>query len=210
LSFLFTQDPLPLTAALIAFFASYLSGSVPYGLLLTRMAGLGDIRAIGSGNIGATNVLRTGSKKLAALTLLLDALKAAVPVLIAKSIHMDYAVLAAIGAFLGHLFPVWLKFKGGKGVASAIGICFALSWILGLTLCLIWVGVALISRYSSLSALVAFALAPLAAGFITADYQTICITMLLTIAIWVKHHQNISRLWHGTEGKINFSKKSTA
>ena len=146
---------------------------------------------------------------MAALTLVLDGLKAFFPVLIAKHYHMDYAVIAALAAFAGHLFPVWLKFKGGKGVASAMGICFALSWVLGLTLCLIWLLIAVVSRYSSLSALTAFALAPLMAGLIVGDYQVICVTMIISIIIWIKHHQNISRLMKGTEGQISFGKKST-
>jgi glycerol-3-phosphate acyltransferase PlsY len=204
----FTQEQLPLLPALIALFGGYLSGSVPYGLVLTKLAGLGDIRKIGSGNIGATNVLRTGNKKLAALTLLLDGLKAFFPVLIAKHYHMDFAVIAALAAFAGHLFPVWLKFKGGKGVASAMGVCFALSWVLGLTLCVIWVFMAFASKYSSLSALTAFALAPLAAGLITGDYQVICVVMLIAIAVWIKHHENIKRLLNGTEGRISFAKKT--
>ena len=118
MSFLLIQSPVVWSAVIVAFFGGYLSGSVPYGLLLGKLAGLGDIRAAGSGNIGATNVLRLGGKKLGAATLLLDALKGAVPVLIAKQVHMDYAVLAALGAFAGHLFPVWLKFRGDKGKAK--------------------------------------------------------------------------------------------
>jgi len=149
MSLLLTHTPVIWSAVLAAFLGGYLSGSVPYGLLLGKLSGLGDIRKAGSGNIGATNVLRLGGKKLAVITLLLDALKGTVPVLVARQIHLDYAVMAALGAFIGHLFPVWLRFKGGKGVAVALGITFALSWQTGLILCLIWLAVALISRYSS-------------------------------------------------------------
>ena len=192
-----------------AFLFGYLSGSVPYGLLLGKMAGIGDIRKTGSGNIGATNVLRVGSKKLAVLTLLLDALKGTVPVLIAMQIRMDYAVMTALGAFIGHLFPVWLKFKGGKGVAVALGISFALSWKIGIILCLIWLVTAIIGKYSSLSALTAFALAPLAAWYFTANSQIIFVMSFLSVVIWIKHHENIKRLLNGTESKINLKKKKS-
>lgn len=190
----------------LAFAGGYLSGSVPYGLLLGKMSGLGDIRKAGSGNIGATNVLRLGGKKLAAATLLLDALKGVFPVLIALQIHADYAVLAALGAFIGHLFPVWLRFKGGKGVAVALGIAFALSWKVGLVLCLIWLATAMISRYSSLSALAAFGLAPLVTGLLTADFQMIFVMLLISVMVWIRHRDNIRRLAAGTESKISFTK----
>ncbi len=192
-----------------AFLFGYLSGSVPYGLLLGKMAGIGDIRKTGSGNIGATNVLRAGSKKLAVLTLLLDALKGTIPVLIAMQIRMDYAVMAALGAFLGHLFSVWLKFKGGKGVAIALGIAFALSWKVGIVLCLTWLVTAMIGKYSSLSALTAFALAPLAAWYLTANFQIVFVMSFLSIVIWIKHHDNIKRLLDSTESKINLRKKTS-
>lgn len=203
-----TQDSLALPLALIAFFGAYLSGSVPYGLILTKLAGMGDIRQSGSGNIGATNVLRVGGKKLAILTLLLDALKGAVPVLVAKQFHMDYAVLAAFGALIGHLFPVWLKFKGGKGVAVAVGVIFALSPLLGLSLVAVWLAVAIISKYSSLSALVACGLAPFLAGMITRDAQITATVFALALIIIIKHHENIRRLINGTESKINLKKKA--
>lgn len=208
MSFFFTQQDIALPLFLIAFFGGYLSGSVPYGLILSKMAGLGDIRKAGSGNIGATNVLRVGGGKLAALTLLLDALKAFVPVFIAKQFHVDYAVLAALGAFLGHLFPVWLKFKGGKGVASALGIAFGFSWVLGLALCAVWLAAALLTRYSSVGALSAFGLAPLLAAMITKDFQTISVIFMIAIVIWIRHHENISRLSKGTESKIKLGKTS--
>lgn len=204
----FLLDPaIALPLALIAFIGGYLSGSVPYGLILTRLAGIGDIRKVGSGNIGATNVLRAGGKKLAILTLLLDGLKAAIPVLVAKQIHMDYAVLAAISAFLGHLFPVWLKLKGGKGVASALGIAFAFNVLLGFSLIVIWLVVAVISKYSSASALTAFLAAPLVAWCITQDMQIAATMAVISILVWIKHHENIRRLMNRTEGKINLGTK---
>jgi len=202
-----TQNPVLWPFILLAFLGGYLSGSVPYGLLLGKISGLGDIRKSGSGNIGATNVLRVGGKKLALLTLLLDGLKGTIPVLIAKQAHMDYAVAAALGAFLGHLFPVWLRFRGGKGVAVAIGIAFALSGTLGLALCLIWAATALVSRYSSLSALIAFALAPLVAAVTTGNIQIMSVMLLISIMVWIKHHANLRRLINGSESKINFGKQ---
>jgi acyl phosphate:glycerol-3-phosphate acyltransferase len=197
-------DPVLWPLFLTALLGGYLSGSVPYGLILGKMAGLGDIRASGSGNIGATNVLRVGGKKLAAATLLLDALKGTVPVLVAGHFGADYALLAALGAFLGHLFPVWLRFKGGKGVATSLGIAFALSWQLGLALCFVWLAVAYFSRYSSLSALTAFGLAPLLSGLITQDMRVFSVMLFISIFVFIKHRANIKRLLDRTEGKINF------
>jgi glycerol-3-phosphate acyltransferase PlsY len=205
-SLLLTQYPIVWPAILLAFLGGYLSGSVPYGLLLGKISGLGDIRKSGSGNIGATNVLRVGGKKLAIVTLLLDALKGTVPVLVAGQIHMDYAVIAALGAFIGHLFPVWLRFKGGKGVAVALGIAFALSWQMGLALGLIWLSVALISRYSSLSALTAFGLSPVIAGLLTDNAPVVNVMLFISLMIWFRHRDNIVRLFKGTEGKISFKK----
>ncbi len=203
-----TQDPIAMPLALIAFFGAYLSCSVPYGLILTRLAGIGDIRKEGSGNIGATNVLRVGGKKLAILTLILDALKGTIPVLVAKQFHMDYAVLAAFGALIGHLFPIWLKFKGGKGVAVAVGIILALSPLLGLSLVAVWLTVAIISKYSSLSALVACGLSPVLCGIITQDAQLTATVFVIALIIIAKHHQNIRRLINGTESRINLKKKA--
>lgn len=208
MSLLLAQSPVMWLPVLFAFLCGYLSGSVPYGLVISKLAGLGDLRKSGSGNIGATNMLRVGGKKLAIITLLLDALKGTIPVLIAKQIHMDYAVLVALGAFLGHLFPVWLRFKGGKGVAVALGIAFALSWKVGLILCLIWLAVAMMSQYSSLSALTAFGLAPMVAVYLTADYQISIIMALMAILIWIKHRDNLKRLANHTESKINLGKKA--
>jgi glycerol-3-phosphate acyltransferase PlsY len=206
MSFLLTQTPILCSALLAAFLGGYLSGSVPYGLLLGKLSGLGDIRKAGSGNIGATNVLRLGGKKLAIITLLLDALKGTIPVLIAKQFHMDYAIMAALGAFIGHLFPVWLNFKGGKGVAVALGIAFALSWQMGLALCLIWLAVAMISRYSSLSALVSFALSPFVAAALTDNVQIITVMVIISVMVWIKHRENLKRLIKGSESKISFKK----
>lgn len=206
MSFLLSQEHFVWANVLAAFFGGYLSGSVPYGLILTRLAGLGDIRKVGSGNIGATNVLRAGGKRLAAATLVLDALKGAVPVLVAKGMHMDYAVLAALGAFAGHLFPVWLKFKGGKGVATAIGVLLALAWPVGVSIILTWLVVAAASKYSSLSALSAFALAPFFAAGIVGEYQVILTTFIISVVVFIRHHENIRRLARGTEGKMRFGK----
>jgi glycerol-3-phosphate acyltransferase PlsY len=203
---LLTLHPVVWPLIAFTFIAGYLSGSVPYGLILTRLAGLGDIRQMGSGNIGATNVLRVGGKYLAIATTLLDALKGTIPVLIAKQVHMDYGIVVGLGAFIGHLFPVWLRFKGGKGVAVALGITLALSWEVGLTLCLLWLAIFLMSQYSSLSSLTAFALSPLVAAYITGDVQLIAFLFLITVMIWAKHHANIKRLIAGTESKSKFSK----
>lgn len=210
MSLLLTLHPVSWPLILFALAGGYLSGSVPYGLILTKLAGLGDIRQAGSGNIGATNVLRVGGKHLAVATLLLDALKGAIPVLIAKQVHVDYGIVAGLGAFIGHLFPVWLHFKGGKGVAVALGVTFALSWQVGLLVCLLWLGTAMVSSYSSLSALTAFALSPIVAAFITGNFQLVVFMLLISIMVWIKHHENIKRLIKGTESKINFNKSASA
>ncbi|HEY9538801.1 MAG TPA: glycerol-3-phosphate 1-O-acyltransferase PlsY [Kiloniellaceae bacterium] len=188
-----------LAAALVG---GYLLGSVPFGLLLTRMAGLGDLRSIGSGNIGATNVLRTGHKSLAAATLLLDAGKGAAAVLIAKQWGPDMALVAAFGAVLGHLFPVWLGFRGGKGVATTLGVLLALALPLGAASCLLWLLVAVVFRYSSLAALVAVAAAPVVAWLLLADLQMVQLTAALAVLVWLRHHENIRRLLTGQESKI--------
>ena len=199
-------DPLGSFAFTWPFYAgfalAYLIGSVPFGLVLTRLAGLGDIRAIGSGNIGATNVLRTGRKGLAAATVLLDGGKGAVAVLIAARFGPDMAVLAAAGALLGHCFPVWLRFRGGKGVATALGIWLALSWPVGLIACATWLAVAAVSRYSSLAALLALAVAPLAAWKLEGP-QFAELGVFVAVLVWIRHHQNIRRLLRGEEGRIN-------
>ena len=180
----------------------YLLGSIPFGLILTRMAGLGDVRAIGSGNIGATNVLRTGRKGLAAATLLLDALKGTAAVLLAERLlGPEPALAAALGAFLGHTFPVWLGFRGGKGVATYIGVLVALDWRAALVFALVWLAVAAASRYSSLSSLVASAITPLALWWLGRGDAALLIG-LLAVILWFKHRSNIARLMAGTEGRI--------
>jgi acyl phosphate:glycerol-3-phosphate acyltransferase len=185
---------------------AYLLGSIPFGVVLTRLAGYGDIRQIGSGNIGATNVLRTGNKTLAALTLVLDAAKGAVAVLIAGSFGPDMAALAAAFSFLGHLFPVWLGFKGGKGVATAGGILLAYSWPVGLAAGGTWLLVAVLTRYSSLAALSAALLAPVYAWFITREFQPTEVVLFLAVVIILRHHANIRRLLRGEESKVKLSK----
>jgi glycerol-3-phosphate acyltransferase PlsY len=185
----------------------YLLGSIPFGLLLTSAAGLGDVRAIGSGNIGATNVLRTGHKGLAALTLVLDGLKGTAAVLIGYQLGAlgGVAILASymagLGAFLGHVFPVWLNFRGGKGVATYIGVLLGVSWPLGLAFIAIWIVVALLTRYSSLSALVAALVMPIGA-LATGDRATALMSAILTALLIYKHRANIRRLASGEEPKI--------
>ncbi|KQX41475.1 MULTISPECIES: glycerol-3-phosphate 1-O-acyltransferase PlsY [unclassified Ensifer] len=193
------QLGLPFTLLSLAF--GYLLGSIPFGLILTRMAGLGDVRKIGSGNIGATNVLRTGSKKLAAATLLLDALKGSAAAFIASYWGVEAGIAAGFAAFIGHLYPVWLGFKGGKGVATYIGVLLGLAPLMVLAFAVIWLGMAKISRYSSLSALVATAIIPVllyAAG----NEKVALLFTAMTVITWVKHRANIQRLLAGTESKI--------
>jgi len=186
---------------------AYLIGSIPFGLLLTRAAGLGDIRKVGSGNIGATNVLRTGSRKLAAATLILDALKGAAPVLIASCFGPTMALVAGAAAVVGHVAPVWLRFRGGKGVATTLGVLFGAAWPLGLIACGAWLLVAFLARYSSLAALVALGTAPffaLAFGW----HHVAWLAGFLAIIVIVKHHANIHRLITGTESKITLGRRS--
>jgi glycerol-3-phosphate acyltransferase PlsY len=193
----------PQVAIALAAGFGYLLGSIPFGLLLTRAAGGGDIRAIGSGNIGATNVLRTGRKGLAAATLLFDMFKGTVAVLIAAHFAgHDAALAAGLGAFLGHLFPVWLKFKGGKGVATYIGLLIGLAWPGALIFIAIWLVAAALFRYSSLSALIASALTPLALWLLGRP-DAAGLFLVLTILLWIMHRANIGRLLNGSEGKIN-------
>ena len=193
-----SQD-LPYFAA--GFLVAYLLGSIPFGLLLTKFSGAGDIRKIGSGNIGATNVLRTGRRDLAIVTLLLDAAKGYVAVLIGQSFGPDLAIIAAWGAVLGHLFPVWLKFKGGKGGATALGVGIGLVPILALYAGLTWLGVAILLRYSSLATLLAIAATPIYAWLL--DYHQIAEAFVpIALLIWLKHHGNIRRLLAGEETKI--------
>lgn len=197
-----TGAALPWGAIAAGLVGGYGLGSIPFGLLLTRSAGLGDIRAIGSGNIGATNVLRTGRKGLAALTLLLDALKGTVAVLLALRLFGPEAALAAaIGAFLGHAFPVWLAFRGGKGVATYLGCLLALDWRAALGFAAVWLGTAAAARYSSLAALLASLATPFGLWFL-GDRPTAVAMAALTALLWAKHRPNIARLANGTEGRI--------
>ena len=186
---------------------SYLIGSIPFGLLLTRAAGLGDIRSIGSGNIGATNVLRTGNKKLAAATLILDGAKGAVAVALAKHFgDNDLALIAAIFSILGHIFPIWLKFKGGKGVATTLGMLLVLAPWTCLIACLTWLAVAFTARVSSLSALIALALTPLTSFLLYHDTRLSIVCLLVAILVFYTHRANIKRLLEGEEPKIGKKK----
>lgn len=185
---------------------AYLCGSVPFGLLLTRAAGLGDIRNIGSGNIGATNVLRTGNRWLAAATLVLDAAKAALPILVARYYWGENAaMLAAIFAFLGHCFPVWLNFKGGKGVAVMIGSLLALSWPVGLIFCAVWLVIAFAQKMSSLAALTAATTAPIFAFVVVNEWLAGAVAVM-ALMLFFQHRENIARLMAGTEPKIGSEK----
>lgn len=180
----------------------YLLGSIPFGLLLTRAMGLGNLREIGSGNIGTTNVLRTGSKAAAATTLLLDGGKGAAAVLLARFLAgEDAAQLAGLMAFLGHCFPIWLRFKGGKGVATFLGLALALAWPVGVACCLTWLAAAYLSRISSVGALAASLSSPLWALLLN-HASVIILTILLTLLVIARHHANISRLFSGTEPRI--------
>ncbi len=206
-------DPISWSVAapflLSALLFGYLLGSIPFGLILTKLAGVGDIRAVGSGNIGATNVLRTGSKKLAIATLLCDLLKGTIAVFLAGHFGPDQAVMAGLGAFLGHCFPVWLKFKGGKGVATFIGVLLGFSWHATLIFGSIWLVVAFITRYSSLAALIASLVIPFALYFYgpfiienASHAQLAQLFGLLALILWVRHRENITRLLSGTESRI--------
>ena len=193
-------------SSLAALALGYLLGSIPFGLVLTRMAGFGDIRAIGSGNIGATNVLRTGNRKLAAATLLLDGLKGTVAVLLAGWWLGPTAALAAgLGAFLGHVFPVWLGFKGGKGFATYLGVLAGLYWPAALLSAAIWLGVAVALRFSSLAALTASLATPIALFFFGQPAMA-ALFAALTVLLWIRHEQNIRRLFAGTETRIGQKK----
>ncbi|MCB1504002.1 MAG: glycerol-3-phosphate 1-O-acyltransferase PlsY [Hyphomicrobiaceae bacterium] len=194
-------------AALAAIAAGYLLGSIPFGLILTKLAGLGDVRSIGSGNIGATNVLRTGNKKLAAVTLLLDALKGTAAVILGHWIGAQGGVailaslVAGLAAFLGHLFPVWIGFKGGKGVATYIGVLLGAAWKLALVFCAIWLAIAFTTRYSSLSALAAAVITPLVAWFMDSPALGLLAALMSVLLLW-KHAPNIRRLMSGEEPRI--------
>jgi glycerol-3-phosphate acyltransferase PlsY len=196
---------MPVDGRLLSFAAlafGYLLGSIPFGVILTRIAGAGNVRSIGSGNIGATNVLRTGRKGLAAATLAGDALKGTIAVLIVAALDAgELPLVAGLGAFLGHLYPVWLKFRGGKGVATYIGVLIALAWPVAIAFCVIWLAIAGLTRYSSVAALAASAATPVLLAF-TSDPRTTLLFVFLTLLLWLRHHQNIARLVAGTEGKI--------
>jgi glycerol-3-phosphate acyltransferase PlsY len=200
------------TAYLAALALGYVLGSIPFGLLLTRVAGTADIRAIGSGSIGATNVLRTGRKGLAAATLLCDVLKGTAAVVLTNWLfERDAALVAGFGAFLGHLFPVWLRFKGGKGVATYIGILIGIavvgaSWIPLVAFLAIWLAVAAITRYSSVAGLVACAATP-AVLWATGRPREAVLFLVLSVLVFVKHAPNIARLINGSEGKINLKSR---
>src|SRR5665648_555107 len=193
---------------LSAFACGYLLGSIPFGLILAKLAGLGDLRQIGSGNIGATNVLRAGSKGLAALTLILDAAKGTAAVLLGAYWGPDAAILAGLGAFLGHLFPVWLGFRGGKGVATFIGVALGLYWPAALAFCVVWFLVAVATRYSSLSALAASA-ATVGALVITGQWRLAALFGLLTVLLYFRHAANIRRLMKGEETRIGENRQTT-
>ena len=183
----------------------YLCGTIPFGLILTKSAGLGDIRSIGSGNIGATNVLRTGNKKVAALTLLFDALKGTIPALLMGWLYgPQAAILAGLAAFFGHLFPMWLGFKGGKGVATTIGVLFGLFWPVGLVFIAVWLAMAFLFRISSLSALTASLLSP-AAAFALGRADLVLPTAIMAVAVFVTHRANIKRILSGEEPRIGKS-----
>jgi glycerol-3-phosphate acyltransferase PlsY len=194
------------TQIVIALIVGYALGSIPFGLLLTKLSGAGDIRSVGSGNIGATNVLRTGRKGLAAGTLLGDMLKGTAAVLLMRWwAGADTGLIAGLGAVVGHIFPVWLKFKGGKGVATYIGVLLAVSWIAAVIFGVVWGLVAWTSRYSSLSGLVASALTPVALAFLVGGKAALAFAAL-TALVWYMHRANIQRLLAGTESKIGRSK----
>ena len=192
----------------IAILIGYICGSIPFGLLLTRAAGLGDVRSIGSGNIGATNVLRTGNKKIAALTLFLDGLKGTVPVLLLAYFGTPQAgMIAGLAAMAGHIFPLWLGFKGGKGVATSLGVLFGLFWPLGLIFIALWLALAFAFRMSSLAGLATSALTPLWA-YLLGRSDLVLPTVLIAIAIWIMHRANIGRLMKGEEPKIDLQKRA--
>ncbi len=195
----------PTSTLLIWIILGYGLGSVPFGLLLTRIMGLGNLRDIGSGNIGATNVLRTGNKAAAALTLSLDAGKGAAAVLLARSLAgEDAAQLAGLASFIGHCFPIWLAFKGGKGVATFLGLVIALAWPVGIACCVTWLAIAKLSKISSLGGMTAALLSPIWA--IALGYpDTIALCAGLTTIVLIRHHENISRILAGTESKIGKS-----
>jgi glycerol-3-phosphate acyltransferase PlsY len=190
---------------LAAFAGGYLLGSIPFGLILAKLAGLGDLRQIGSGNIGATNVLRTGNKPLAALTLLLDLLKGTAAVWVGSHFGPYAAMAGGLGAFLGHLFPVWLGFRGGKGVATYLGVLLGLYWQAAIVFAAIWLGVAVLTRYSSLAALVASAVSVIVLALF-GQWPLSGLFLLLTVLLYIRHATNIRRLTRGEETRIGETK----
>jgi glycerol-3-phosphate acyltransferase PlsY len=194
---MFEQWQMPLTMLAMG----YLLGSIPFGVILTRLGGAGDVRAIGSGNIGATNVLRTGRKGLAVGTLILDLAKGSLAVWIASSLSVDDAIIAGAGAILGHLYPIWLKFRGGKGVATYMGVALALDWRMGLIYAVLWIGVIALSRISSLGGLVAAVSVPAAAWMLGYPHWLPLLAALTLLVLW-RHKENISRLLRGQEPRI--------
>ena len=201
---------LSLPALLAALIGGYLLGSIPFGVIATRLGGAGDLRQVGSGNIGATNVLRTGRKDLALITLLGDGGKGAVAVLIARALWgPDAGALAGGAAFVGHIFPVWLGFKGGKGVATFLGVLLAAAWPVGLGACATWLLIAVLLRISSLSALTAAALAPLYAFLLHQSRATLVLALFMAVLVFIRHHANIARLLKGEEPRIGAGKAPT-
>lgn len=190
-----------MTVPMLAIALGYFLGSIPFGVVLTSLAGAGDLRQIGSGNIGATNVLRTGRKGLAAATLLLDLLKGAAAVWIAEAVWPGLGMLAAAGAFVGHCYPVWLKFKGGKGVATLMGIVLALHWPSGLVFAVVWLGLLATLRISSVAGMAAAISAPVSAAVMNRFNLVLLLVVLALIVLW-KHRENIERLLAGTEPRI--------
>jgi glycerol-3-phosphate acyltransferase PlsY len=196
--------------AILTCLGAYLLGSIPFGLVLTKAAGLGDIRSIGSGNIGATNVLRTGSKPLAAATVLLDGGKGLIAVLIARAVAGEQvALVAGVCAVLGHLFPVWLRFKGGKGVATGFGVLLAAAWPVGIAACAVWLIAFAIIRISSAAALLSYASAPIAA-YIIGDFGAVKLALTIAVLVYIRHHANIRRLLAGQEPRVGRRKTETA
>lgn len=198
------MEPISESYILTALIA-YLAGSIPFGLILVRFTGAGDLRAIGSGNIGATNVLRTGRKGIALATLFLDCGKGALPVLVSQHYNNDLAIVAGIFSVIGHIFPVWLRFKGGKGVATIIGVLLAIAWQIGLLTISIWVILAVTFRYSSLAAILSLALSAAYSWIFANTNLSIMITIIASICI-IRHMENIQRLVKGTESKIKLRK----
>jgi glycerol-3-phosphate acyltransferase PlsY len=193
----------PMSNAILAAIVGYLLGSIPFGLLLTRIAGHGDIRDIGSGSIGATNVLRTGNKTLAALTLVFDVLKGSAAVLLGVAWSEEAALAGGAAVIVGHLFPVWLGFRGGKGVATALGVLIVIAWPVALGAALLWLATAVVFRYSSLAALVAAVASAALAGFVV-DQPRAALIALIAILVVLRHRQNVQRLMAGTESRISF------